>query len=190
MHTPDEVLSFWLTEKKPSDWYMGGEALDAEIRDRFEAMWEAGRDGKLCGWTSKPESTLALLILLDQFPRNMFRGTHKAFSTDLLARKVAKKAIDKGWDMRISEPERQFVYLPLMHSECLCDQERCVRLMLTRMPESGDGNLLHAKAHREVIRRFGRFPYRNEALERQITVPEAAFLAEGGYSAAVDAVSV
>ncbi|MGB0967428.1 MAG: DUF924 family protein [Halocynthiibacter sp.] len=190
MHTPEEVLSFWLTEKKPSDWYMGGEALDAEIRDRFETMWEAGRDGKLCEWTSKPDSTLALLILLDQFPRNMFRGTGKAFSTDSLARKVANKAIDKGWDKRVDEPQRQFFYMPLMHSECLSDQERCVRLMLTRMPQAGEGNLLHAKAHREVIRRFGRFPYRNDVLDRSMTTPEAAFIADGGYSTAVDAVRV
>lgn len=188
MHTPEQVLSFWLSEKKPSDWYMGGEALDAEIREKFETMWEDARDGKLCHWTAKPESTLALLILLDQFPRNMFRDSAKAFSTDALARKVANKAIDKGWDKRIDEPQRQFFYLPLMHSECLSDQERCVRLMLTRMPESGEGNLLHAKAHREIIRRFGRFPYRNAALDRSMTVPEAAFIADGGYGSAVEAV--
>ncbi len=188
MHNPDDVLEFWLREKTPADWYQGGDALDAEIRTRFEKTWEAGRDGNLCNWTMRPESTLALLILLDQFPRNMFRGFAKAFSTDVKARAVAKKAIDTGWDMRVPEPERQFFYMPLMHSECLCDQERCVRLMLTRMPESGEEHLLHAKAHREVIRRFGRFPYRNDALDRPGTTPEAAFLADGGYSAAVEAV--
>jgi len=90
--------------------------------------------------------------------------------------------------MKVDEPVRQFFYLPLMHSECLADQERCVRLMKTRMPDSGESNLLHAKAHREVIRRFGRFPYRNEALERRDTAPEVAFLDQGGYGAVVQAV--
>lgn len=188
MHSPNNVLDFWLHQKKPSDWYASNDTLDTEIRSMFEPTWDAACKGKLTDWQMRPESTLAYIILLDQFPRNMFRGTAKAFASDKLARAAAKKAIEKRWDMRVPEPERQFFYMPLMHSECLCDQERCVRLMLTRMPDAGDGNLLHAKAHREVIRRFGRFPYRNEALSRQITTPEAAFLADGGYQAAVEAV--
>ncbi len=131
----------------------------------------------------------SFLILVDQFPRNMFRGSPDAFATDSKARSEAKKAIDKKWDLRLPEPERQFFYLPLMHSECLCDQERCVRLMLTRMPESGEISLVHAKAHREVIRKFGRFPFRNEALDRGYTVPELEFIEEGGYGAAVRALN-
>ena len=134
-------------------------------------------------WRETPEARLALVIVLDQFPRNMFRGSGKAFSTDKVALAAAKCAIDKNWDMKIDEPARQFFYMPLMHSENLIDQDRCVRLMLTRMPETGAPNLLHAKVHREVIRRFGRFPYRNEALSRQTTLPEAAFVNEGGYGA-------
>lgn len=190
MQNPSDVLDYWLRQVGPEKWYEGGDALDTEIRDKFEETWEAARDGKLAEWMMTPDTILAYLILLDQFPRNMFRGTSKAFSTDRQARCAAKKAIDKRWDMRVPEPERQFFYLPLMHSECLCDQERCVRLMLTRMPESGEEQLLHAKAHREVIRRFGRFPYRNEALDRSVTAPEASFLEAGGYGAAVDAVRV
>ena len=96
---------------------------------------------------------------------------------------VAKKAIDKGWDMRIPTPQRQFFYLPLMHSECLADQDRAVRMIKSRMEDHS--NLLHAKAHREIIRRFGRFPYRNDALSRTNTAEEAAFLADGGYGAMV-----
>jgi len=188
MLNPNEVLDFWLKEVGPDGWYEGGVALDTKIRNRFEKAWYAAKEGKLADWAMRSETTLAYLILIDQFPRNMFRNDGRAFATDSLARAAAKKAIDKGWDMRVPEPERQFFYLPLMHSECLCDQERCVRLMLTRMPESGEEHLLHAKAHREVIRQFGRFPYRNEVLERADTTPEAAFLAEGGYRKAVELV--
>jgi uncharacterized protein (DUF924 family) len=95
---------------------------------------------------------------------------------------AAKSAIDKGWDMRVDEPARQFFYMPLMHSENLCDQERCVRLMCDRMPDQGQGNLLHARAHRDVIRQFGRFPYRNDALQRATSLHEHVYLEGGGYS--------
>jgi uncharacterized protein (DUF924 family) len=115
----------------------------------------------------------------------MFRGDARAFATDRAGLTAAKVAINRGWDMRIDEPARQFFYLPLMHSENLCDQERCVRLICERMPEHGPDNLLHARAHREVIRRFGRFPYRNTALGRAFTAPERAFEADGGYGALV-----
>mgnify|MGYP003875225371 CR=1 FL=1 len=101
---------------------------------------------------------------------------------------AAKSAVDKSWDLRIDEPARQFFYLPMMHSENLCDQERCVRLMLDRMPETGEANLKHAKAHREVIRTFGRFPYRNEALQRHSTASETAYLSKGGYGETVRSV--
>jgi uncharacterized protein (DUF924 family) len=115
----------------------------------------------------------------------MYRGTPKAFSTDEAARSAAKQAIERGWDLRIDEPARQFFYMPLMHSECLADQERCVRLMMSRMPEIGAMILPHARAHREVIRRFGRFPYRNDALSRATREGEAAYLSEGGYGATI-----
>jgi len=192
MQNPNDVLAFWLEEVGgPERWYKADPELDQEIRKRFADAWKAAKRGELSAeWTARPEGMLAFLILVDQFPRNMFRGTSDAFATDAKARSVAKKGIERRWDMRIPEPERQFFYLPLMHSECLCDQERCVRLMLTRMPESGKEQLLHAKAHREVIRRFGRFPYRNEALDRSLTVPEAEFLKDGGYVAAVREMAV
>ncbi len=190
MQDPSSVLNYWLKEVGPARWYDADPALDADIRARFETTWQAAKDGELPpDWMMRPEETLAFLILVDQFPRNMFRGTGEAFATDAKALSVAKKAIDRRWDMRVPEPERQFFYLPLMHSECLCDQERCVCLMLTRMPESGKHHIVHAKAHRDVIRRFGRFPYRNEALDRPLTKPEAEFLKGGGYASAVQAVS-
>lgn len=187
MSNPDEILAYWLDEKGPSAWYAGGEALDAEIRDRFEDDYNRAKDGSLSLWLTYPTGTLAYIILLDQFPRNMFRDTAKAFATDRIAMAAAKAAISRGWDMRIDEPARQFFYLPLMHSECLVDQDRAVRLIMTRMPEYGASNLLHAKAHREVIRLFGRFPYRNDALNRPLQGGEAEFLEAGGYGAMVEA---
>jgi uncharacterized protein (DUF924 family) len=124
---------------------------------------------------------LAYLILADQFSRNMFRDTGQAFASDRAARAVAKAAIAKRWDMAIDEPARQFFYMPLMHSESLCDQDRCVRLMKERMHETGAQNLLHARVHREIIRKFGRFPHRNKALRRETTPAEARFIEAGGY---------
>ena len=117
----------------------------------------------------------------------MFRDQGRAFSSDGYARCVSKKMIEKGWDLRIPEPERQFCYMPLNHSECLSDQDRCVRLMKARLSNSGSEKLVHAKAHREVIRRFGRFPTRNAVLERPSTSEEARFLNdEGGYGGVVN----
>ena len=185
MAKPEDILSFWLDEVGPKGWYEASDELDAEILERFMSDWTRAREGALSLWLTYPSGTLAYIILTDQFPRNMFRGSGTAFATDGISRAAAKMAIDRDWDLRIDEPARQFFYLPLMHSECLADQERCVRLMMTRMPQMGDDNLVHARAHREVIRRFGRFPYRNEALSRETQGPEAAFLAAGGYGAMV-----
>jgi len=181
MQGPDEVLSFWLDEVGPKGWYEASDALDATIRDRFEATWEAACEGKFSLWLTYPSGALAYIILMDQFSRNMFRGKAKAFASDRAALAAAKSAIERGWDLKIDEPARQFFYMPLMHSENLCDQDRCVRLMCERMPETRENNLLHARAHREVIRRFGRFPYRNEALSRAGTSCEIAYVSDGGY---------
>ncbi len=180
---PEEVLQFWLDEVGPKGWYEAGDALDAEIRDRFEETWKAACAGKFSLWLTYPSGALAYIILTDQFPRNMFRAQAKAFSSDKIALAAAKSAIDKRWDLQIDEPARQFFYLPLMHSENLCDQDRCVRLMCERMPVTRESNLLHARAHREVIRKFGRFPYRNDALNRSGTAIEQAYVKNGGYGA-------
>ena len=181
MTAPEDVLSFWLDEIGPKGWYEASEELDATIRERFMAAWENAQEGAYSLWLTYPTGTLAYIILMDQFPRNMFRDDGRAFSTDRPALAAAKAAINRKWDLRIDEPARQFFYLPLMHSENLCDQEQCVRLILQRMPECGAETLLHARAHREVIRLFGRFPYRNEALRRRVTSPEAEYMAKGGY---------
>ena len=138
-----------------------------------------------CGlWLTYPVGTLAYIILTDQFPRNMFRDTAQTFASDRHARAACKVAITRDWDQRISEPARQFFYLPLMHSENLVDQDRAVRLISARMERDSTDNLLHAQAHRDVIRQFGRFPFRNAALGRVSTEAEAAWLASGAYGAA------
>jgi uncharacterized protein (DUF924 family) len=181
----EEILGFWLDEVGPKGWYAVDDDLDRTIRDRFLDTWEGATEGRYALWLTYPTGALAYIILTDQFPRNMFRGSARAFETDAAARAAAKSAIHRGWDTRIDEPARQFFYLPLMHSENLCDQDRSVRLILERMPETGGDNLKHARAHREVIRRFGRFPYRNGALGRADTSAERVFLDHGGYGAVV-----
>ena len=182
---PGMVLTYWLDEVGPEGWYAEDEARDAEIRERFGAMWDHAMEGALSLWLTYPSGALAYIVLTDQFSRNMWRGTAKAFASDRVAIAAAKAALSRDWDLRIDEPARQFFYLPLMHAECLPDQQRSVRLIQMRMPETGASNLLHAKAHREVIRRFGRFPHRNEPLGRETTPSEGAFLEDGGYGAVV-----
>ncbi len=185
MVLPDDVLSFWLDDVGQAGWYEASPELDQKIRDRFEEVWHEAREGRFGLWLTYPTGTLAYLILMDQFPRNMFRGEGDAFATDRHALAAAKAAINRKWDMRIDEPARQFFYLPLMHSENLCDQDRCIRLICERLPQYGPSNLLHARAHREVIRMFGRFPYRNKALGRECIAVEKDYVAAGGYGATV-----
>ncbi len=183
MKTPQDVLAYWLDEVGPKGWYAGGEALDAEIKERFGPTLELASEGALGLWLTCASETLAYIILTDQFSRNMYRGTAQAFATDPAACIAAKVAIAKDWDLKIDGMARQFFYMPLMHSENLFDQDRAVRLICSRMPDGGEGNLVHAKAHREIIRKFGRFPFRNDALGRKTTAAEQDFLDNGGYGA-------
>jgi len=183
--TAEQVLVFWLEQSTPDQWYKSDPAFDAKIRERFSTTLQAASDGTLGSWLTYASGALAYIILTDQFPRNMFRDSGQAFATDNLARAAAKRAIDRKWDMTIDGPARQFFYLPLMHSEVLADQDRAVRLFHTRMPQNGAGNHNHARAHRAVIREFGRFPYRNNALGRETTALEQEFLDAGGYAAAI-----
>lgn len=181
---PEDVLEFWLDECSPQDWYKSEPEFDQRIEHLFRDAWDRAMNGALSLWLTYPSGTLAYIILTDQFSRNMFRGTGKAFSSDILALAASKMAIEKNWDLRIDPPARDFFYLPLRHSECLPDQERSVRLVKTRMPES-ESSLLHSKAHREIIRKFGRFPTRNEELGRKTTEKEQAYLDNGAYGAIV-----
>ncbi|RYH12375.1 DUF924 family protein [Tropicimonas sp. IMCC6043] len=179
--TAEEIARFWIEDVGPGGWYKRSDEIDTRIRERYLPCWESARAGGLEDWQDAPDTTLSYLILTDQFPRNMFREDERAYATDRLARDAARMAIYRRWDMTVPEPQRQFFYLPLMHSESLGDQDACIQLMVGRMPETGGENLIHARVHREIIRRFGRFPYRN-ALHRRMTLPsEQAFLEGEGY---------
>lgn len=180
----EEILKFWLDEIGPEGWYRGDKALDDEIRSRFEVVWEESQQGACGLWLTDPVGTLAYVILTDQFSRNMFRDDAKAFASDKSARAAAKVAIDREWDYAVSEPARLFFYMPLMHSENLNDQDRAVRLIQSRLPETGGGTAEHAEVHRSIIHKFGRFPYRNAALGRLHSAAEQKFMDDGGYGAA------
>jgi uncharacterized protein (DUF924 family) len=184
MTSPVEVLDFWLGEIGPDGWFNGGDAVDDACRDRFGDTWAAARDLGLEHWVDGTAGTLAYLVVTDQFPRNMFRGKPEAFSTDPQALAAARRAVDAGWDLGAPERERSFFYLPFTHSEVMADQDLCVALTAERLPDSPD-HLLHARAHRDVILRFGRFPFRNAALGRDTTPAEQAFLDAGAYPALV-----
>ena len=185
MSDPVEVLDFWLGEVGPAGWYAGGEMLDLECRMRFGDLWQAAHDGGLEHWVDGAAGTLAYLVICDQLSRNMHRGSALAFATDGRALAAAKRAVAEGWDLAAPEPERQFFYLPFEHSEDPEDQARAVQLMSERMVSDPE-MALHARAHREIIAQFGRFPFRNAALGRANTPAEAEFLAAGGYAAVVN----
>jgi uncharacterized protein (DUF924 family) len=176
--TPDEVLDFWFSVD-PKKWYLKDEAFDASIRERFLATYEAAAAGKLSDWEAAPETALALVIALDQFPRNMFRGSPRTFAADPLALTTAKRAIAQGYDKQLELAKRNFFYLPFQHSEDLADQERGVEL--SRLNSDAEG-LKWAEIHADIIRRFGRFPHRNAVLGRTTTPEEQAFLDGGGFA--------
>jgi uncharacterized protein (DUF924 family) len=176
--TAEDVLTFWLAAGHER-WFAHDEAFDTAIRDRFAETYEDAAAGLLSAWEDGPRSALALVIVLDQFPRNMFRGTARSFTADPLARAVTERAIAKGFDQKVGMPERVFFYLPFEHSEALADQERSVALIAA----TGDADSLKwAEQHADIIRRFGRFPHRNALLGRASTPEEKAFLDAGGFA--------
>ncbi len=184
MSDPVEVLEFWLQEIGPKGWYAGGDTIDAVCRERLADLWQAAHDGGLDHWVSGTVGTLAFLILTDQIPRNIHRGSALAFATDPRALVAAKTAVEAGWDMDAPEPERQFFYMPYEHSEDPADQALSVGLISERMPSNPD-LALHARAHQQVIARFGRFPTRNAQLGRVSSAEEQVYLDSGGYMALV-----
>lgn len=178
MTTPSDIIAFW-TDAGPQKWFARDAGFDAAIREQFEAAHHAAARCEHDSWRRTPDGSLALLLLLDQFPRNLFRGSAHAFATDELALSIAEEAIAAGHDQATEMPLRLFFYLPLEHAEDLGRQNRCVELV--RATGSAE-YLKYAEVHRDIIARFGRFPHRNVVLGRTTTAEEKAFLEAGGFA--------
>jgi len=175
--TAHDVVRFW-QEAGPSRWFDKNDGFDAEFKLRFEAAHHAAATGALDGWAADAEGALALMVLLDQFPRNSWRGSGHMFATDGKALAIARAAIDAGHDRQVDPELRRFFYLPFMHSESLADQERSVELNA----ELDANTQRFAVMHRDLIARFGRFPHRNRMLGRTTTPEEQAYLDGGGFA--------
>ncbi len=170
---PIDIINFWYSEPMRSHWFSSSNEIDNEIKQRFEGSWERAQTEEYDSWLWTPDGCLALVIILDQFPLNMYRGDAKSFSTEHQAIEVSKHAIEKGFDTEISEERVSFLYLPLMHSENLADQKECIRLFAQREIQA---NLNFAHHHHDIVARFGRFPHRNAILGRVSTKEELEYL--------------
>ena len=173
MNTMTEVLNFWFKQPMSDHWFNSTPEIDQLIIDTYEPLWEQAKKGELDSWAENPGGCLALCVILDQMPLNMFRGTAKSFSTEQQAVKIAKIAIANGLDNHISSDKVSFLYMPLMHSEDLNDQNLAVECFEKVALE---GNLKFSKHHRGIIETYGRFPHRNEALGRESTQAEIDYL--------------
>ena len=180
MATPEKVLAFWFSPQARPRWFVRSEAFDQALREQFGELHARAASGGLDAWATTPHGALALTLLLDQVPRNIFRGTPGAFASDAKAREVARAALAAGFDHDLTQEERLFMYLPLEHSEGLADQDRCVELM--RELDENHEWLVYAIKHRDIIARFGRFPHRNAVLGRDSTEEEREFLSQPGSS--------
>jgi uncharacterized protein (DUF924 family) len=175
---PGEIVSFW-RDAGSEKWWKKDAAFDRMIAERFGATHAEAAAGRLADWPDDREGALALILLLDQFSRHLFRGDPRAFTQDSMARGVANRAVDAGYDKTCDPALRPFFYLPFMHSEAIADQELCLRLFHA-LP--GAANLGYAIEHERIIRRFGRFPHRNAILGRHTSPAERAFLDAGGFA--------
>ena len=177
--TPDEVINFWFSARVKPLWFKKSAELDREIKQHFLNTYQLAKIGTLDDWRNEPHNALALVIVLDQFPRNMFRNTSQAFATDTQAVELTKYAVDRNYQQNLSSEQQVFLYMPLMHSEDEVDQKKCVELFTLLGKED---NLRFALKHQEIIDRFGRFPHRNEILGRESTSTEREFLKQPGSS--------
>lgn len=172
--TSSEILEFWYTPPMSEHWFGSTPAIDQEIHTHFAAVWEQARAGQLDDWKNSAEGCLALCIILDQFPLNMFRDEVKSFSTEQQAVAITKHAVSQGFDKQLPLERLMFLYMPLMHSEHMADQDESIRLFT----EAGlDDNARFAEHHRGIVARFGRFPHRNAILGRESSAEELAYLA-------------
>lgn len=171
--SPRDVLDFWFDDANTKRWFRSTPAFDQEIRDRFDGIWKDAATGRLSNWEASAEGALALVILLDQFPLNMFRDRPEGYTGEARARAVAARAIERGFDKGLDDRAKAFLYLPFMHSEDLSDQDRSIALFEAAGLKN---NLRWARHHREIVHRFGRFPHRNAVLGRDSTAEELAWL--------------
>jgi len=180
MTSISDVLGFWFGPGMAARWFVSDPAFDAEVKARLGQAAEAAARGELDHWAETPEGSLALVLLLDQVPRNLHRGDARAFHGDAAARAVTRRALEAGFDRELPQAQRLFLYLPLEHSEALTDQEDCCRLIeeLSDNPDWAD----YARQHRDIVARFGRFPHRNVVLGRESTSEEQDFLKKPGSS--------
>jgi len=168
-----EILDFWFSDEVRKLWFKSTPEFDALLRERFEALWTRASSGELDDWLQSAAGCLALVLVLDQFPLNMFRGQAQSFVSEAQSREVARLAIDKGFDQDIEPGSRAFLYMPFMHSEVLADQQ--LALQLFAQPGLED-NLRFARHHHDIVEKFGRFPHRNEALGRESSESEIEYL--------------
>ncbi|WP_428407833.1 DUF924 family protein [Hyphococcus sp.] len=176
----DAVLHFWFEETKPYQWFRRDDAFDEVIKTRFGAMHDAAKRGQLDVWRAHPVYSLSLILILDQFSRNLYRDTPEAFAQDAQALDVAREALARRFDHLVNDQRRAFFYMPFMHAEDLAVQEESVALFKAQLPTTK--NLPFAIEHRDIVRRFGRFPHRNKVLGRKSTPEEIAFLRAGGFN--------
>jgi uncharacterized protein (DUF924 family) len=172
--SPRSIVDFWFSDSVRPLWFNSTAKFDNQLRDRFETVWQQAAAGKLDSWAETAEGALALVLILDQLPLNIYRGEARSFSTEAKARDIVSRAIDKGLDTNLLDEQKAFLYLPFMHSETLADQDRSVELYQAAGLED---NLKFAQHHRDIVRRFGRFPHRNDILGRESTEAELAYLA-------------
>ncbi len=171
--TPEAILDYWYSVDMKKAWFQSTPEIDTQIRDNYEYLWEQAAAGALNHWAETPDGALALVIVLDQFPLNMFRDQARSFQTEQLAVQVTRQAIKRGFDRKITQNRLSFLFMPLMHSENMVDQELSVQLFeQTKL----DDNIRFARHHRDIIRKFGRFPHRNPILKRQSSHEELEYL--------------
>ena len=178
LKTPEETVAFW-RDAGPALWFNGGQAFDARCREALLELHSSAARAELSDWAQHAVGALALILLLDQIPRNVYRGSAHAYATDPLARAAARQSLDRGHDQEFELELRSFFYMPFMHSEAPEDQELCVSIF-RKVPESTSASW--AEHHCDIIRRFGRFPHRNALLGRKSTAEEEEWLAAGGFT--------
>ncbi|MDH3354425.1 MAG: DUF924 domain-containing protein [Chromatiales bacterium] len=172
--SPDTIIDFWFSESAKDYWFNSTPELDAQLRDRFIDTWLAAAEEKFTTWEESPQGALALAIILDQLPLNIFRGKPLTYATEAQARNISRVAIEKGFDKELTDEQKCFIYMPFMHSEDMADQKRSVELF----DQPGlEESLRFAKHHHDIVQRFGRFPHRNEILGRHSTQDEMDYLA-------------